>query len=141
MGSHLGRAMALVLHDLEETGAPIPQVEDSDWQSYPGAESAFLRSADSSGMGVWVDSRVSDAQQIAMVADQVQEWAVEELAGREATNWPVCPDHPHNHPLAADATAEVATWMCPTSGRQVSEIGRLARPSNSARSPGSRDDP
>lgn len=86
MALHIGRAMTKVLHDLEVAGIPIPQVEGSDWQTRPGAESAFLRAEDRSGMGVWVNTQVPEAAQIAMLADQVQEWAVEELAriGRAA---------------------------------------------------------
>jgi hypothetical protein len=125
MGVHLTRALALVLHDLEETGGPVPVVEESDWQTHPGAESAFLRSVDQTGMGVWVDTGASLAEQVVMVADQVQEWAVEELAMRRATNWPRCPEHPENHPLTAVASEDAATWRCPASGGVVCEIGQL----------------
>lgn len=126
MHVHLSRAMARVLHDLEVTGAPIPRIEESDWQEYESAESAYLWSEDNSGMGVWVDTSVSDAKQVAMLADQVQEWAVEELArtGRP-TNWPQCPDHPHNHPMAAKTQRGTAMWMCPKSSRRVGDIGQL----------------
>ena len=125
MGVHLIRALALVLHDLEETGGPVPVVEVSDWQTHPGAESAFLRSVDQTGMGVWVDTGAPLAEQVVMVADQVQEWAVEERAMRRATNWPRCPEHPENHPLTAVATDETAVWTCPASGRAVCGIGQL----------------
>ena len=127
MHVHLSRAMVRVLHDLEITGAPIPRIEESDWQDYESAESALLLSADNSGMGVWVDTSVSDAKQVAMLADQLQEWTVEELGrtGRP-TNWPQCPDHPRNHPMAASAHGGNATWVCPKSRRPVSEIGQLA---------------
>ena len=90
VGVHIDRAMALVLKDLEVTGARIPRVEDSDWQDWPGAESAFLWSADKSGVGVWIDTARSEAEQIVMLAEQVQDWAVEELARVRATNWPAC---------------------------------------------------
>lgn len=124
----MSAAIALVLHDLQATGAPMPTVEESDWQEYPGAESAYLWDADGSGMGVWVDTAASEAQQVAMLADQVQEWVVERMAQNRATNWPPCPDHPHNHPLAAVAKKHHAMWQCPTSGRKVSQIGRLGQP-------------
>jgi len=126
MNVHLSRAMVPVLHGLEITGAPIPRVEESDWQAHESAESAFPRSEDNSGVGVWVDTSLSEAKQVAMVADQVQEWVVEELAGTErATNWPQCPDHPRNHPMTASADGGTAMWRCPTSRRQVCEIGLL----------------
>jgi hypothetical protein len=123
--NHLHRALAPVLHDLEATGAPVPRVEGSDWQDWPGAESALLWSADRSGAGVWVDTDRSDAEQVAMLADQAQDWVVEELARAGSTNWPPCPDHPDNHPLTAGVHHGTASWSCPTSGRVVSEIGRL----------------
>ena len=127
MRAHLASAMTLVIHDLKETGAPVPLVEESDWQDHPGAESAMLRSSDFTGMGVWIDTGASEAAQIAMLADQVQEWVVE-LAEPRVTNWPQCPEHPKNHPMAAVANGNTATWVCPKSKRQVSEIGRLAPP-------------
>jgi hypothetical protein len=129
MQVRLDRAMTHILHDLEVTGAPVPRIEASDWQDHPGAESAFLRAEDHSGRGVWVDTCASEGEQTAMLADQVQEWLVEELCrtGRP-TNWPRCPEHPHNHPLAAAVRGGEAVWACPTSGLSVSEIGRLAPP-------------
>ena len=119
--------MAPVVQDLRATGGPLPWLEESDWQdSVEGAESAFLRSRDGSGMGVWVDTRVPDAEQVVMVADQVQEWVVEELAANgRSTNWPRCPQHPRNHPLAAKSHEGRAVWRCPRGGTVVSEIGRL----------------
>lgn len=129
MQIHLGRAMTHVLHDLEATGAPVPQIEGSDWQNHPGAESALLWAEDHSGMGVWVDTGLSESEQTAMLADQVQDWLVDELCRvGQATNWPQCPDHPDNHPLAAVANGDTAAWTCPKSGRVVSEIGVLAHP-------------
>jgi hypothetical protein len=65
-------------------------------------------------------------EQIAWVADQVQEWAVEELwTAGQPTNWPPCPEHPGTHPLAPAVHGGAAEWMCPKSERVVSEIGRL----------------
>lgn len=112
MRVHLTSAMALVVHDLEKTAAPVPLVEESDWQDHPGAESAMLRSSDGTGMGVWIDTGASEAAQNAMLADQVQEWVVE-LAESRVTNWPQCPEHPHNHPMAAVAYGDIAAWVCP----------------------------
>ena len=115
------------MRDLGVTGAPSPVVEDSNWQdSVDDAESAFLRSGDGSGMGAWVDTHASEAEQIAMVGDQVQEWVIEELAAAgRPTNWPPCPHHPRNHPLVAQVHDRVAVWSCPTTGAVVAEIGQL----------------
>ena len=53
-------------------------------------------------MGVWFDLGLDDDHALVHLADQVQEWVVEELArlGRP-TNWPVCASHPANHPRQA----------------------------------------
>jgi len=88
----LGRAIAPVLQDLRATGGPLPVIESSDWQPAAGAESALLRSPDGSGMGVWVDTGASAADQIRMLSDQAQEWVIEELArlGRARSREPSC---------------------------------------------------
>jgi hypothetical protein len=60
------------------------------------------------------------------VADQVQEWAVEELCsvGRP-TNWPQCPRHPQSHPLVAVLREGLAVWVCPKTADVVCEVGHL----------------
>ncbi|WP_296601912.1 hypothetical protein [Nocardioides sp.] len=124
LGEHLGRALDRILHDL--TDIPAPRVEPSDWQDWPGAESACLWAPDGSGTGVWLDTALPPAEQVVHLADQVQEWAVEELcAARRPTNWPRCPEHPDNHPMTPVVVDSRATWCCPRSGRAVVEIGRL----------------
>jgi hypothetical protein len=84
----LARALAPVLHVRETTGGPVPQVDDEDWQHDPRWPSAMLRGADGSAMGISVTFGDSRPEQVAQVADQVQEWAVEELWGSRPTNWP-----------------------------------------------------
>lgn len=125
LGEHLAWALDRVLRDL--TGLPAPRVEPSDWQTLPEAESAYLRLPDGSSTGVFVDAALAPAEQVVQLADQVQEWAVEELcAARQPTNWPRCPDHPDNHPMAPVVVDGRATWCCPRSGRAAVEIGQLA---------------
>ena len=65
-------------------------------------------------------------ERLADLADQLQEWEVEELAaaGRPAT-WPECPQHPDSHPLAPQARGDQAVWCCPASGQVISVIGAL----------------
>ena len=46
MHVELARALAPVIHDLETTGGPVPQVLDEDWQHDPSWPSAMLRGAD-----------------------------------------------------------------------------------------------
>jgi hypothetical protein len=64
------------------------------------------------------------AEQLAEVADHVQEWEITELAAAgRPTNWPPCPAHPDNHPLSAAVRDSTAVWVCPTDGRAVRPIG------------------
>ena len=68
-----------------------------------------------------------EPDQLAQLADQVQEWAVEELwnRGRSAT-WPECPFHPNSHPLEPAAVAGAALWRCPKTAERVAAIGALS---------------
>jgi hypothetical protein len=127
VNDHLNRTLVAVLAHLEAGGAPLPTVQLEAWQSWPAAESAYLWAADGSGQGVWVDTAKTAAEQVAMVADQVQDWAVEELCRLGLpTNWPRCPEHPVNHPMEPAVDAGVAVWRCSASKRPACEIGHLA---------------
>ena len=128
MDTALAEALTPVLRDLEYSGSVIPEVREDQWGGIEGQATAALRSADGSGLGVSVMTGESRPQRIASVADQVQEWAVEELCsvGRP-TNWPQCPHHPSSHPLSAVVRDGRAVWTCPATGRPVSEIGQLGR--------------
>ena len=122
----LSEALAPVLVDLGNSGAPIPDVRDQPWASFPGQVSAMLHAVDGTAQGVSAMADEPLARRIASVADQVQEWAVEALwrAGRPAT-WPDCPEHPNSHPLAATVWADRAVWICPKAGRLVTRVGQL----------------
>jgi hypothetical protein len=124
--TELAEALAPALRDLQTSGSVLPEVRDQQWDGIEGQATAYLYSPDGSGQGVFVMTGEPRSQQIASVADQVQEWAVEELCsvGRPA-NWPPCPRHPSSHPLSAVVQGGQAVWTCPATGREVSEIGRL----------------
>lgn len=121
----LSEALAPVLDDLRNCGGPVPDVRDeqSPFQ-FPGRVTAILWAADGSGQGVFAMAEEPLAQRIASVADQVQEWAVEELCRthRPAT-WPECPWHRNSHPLAAVVRDGQAVWTCPRSECTASSIG------------------
>jgi hypothetical protein len=91
---------------------------------------AMLCSPDGCGQGVSAMTGEALPQRIASAADQVQEWAVEELCriGRP-TNWPECPQHPHSHPLSAEVRERRAVCgTAPKTGHIVSKIGKLPTP-------------
>lgn len=75
--------------------------------------------------GVTVMISADEAYRIYRVADQVQEWAIEELWPASPTNWPPCPRHPDSHPLVAEIVDDVAVWMCPRDATAISPIGGL----------------
>ena len=76
-------------------------------------------------MGVWVSTTDDEQTRIAMLADQVQEFVIEELWSHAPTNWPPCPQHPDTHPLIATVVEGVATWVCPREGTPCSAVGSL----------------
>lgn len=120
----LAQSLAPILRDLEASGLDAPRIEDNDWADNPEAASAMLWSPGGSGMGIQVGVAAPEVERVAMVADQVQEWVIEELWGSAPTNWPRCPIHPHSHPLEAFAL-DVATWVCPADRTPISAVGTL----------------
>jgi hypothetical protein len=123
--SGLTAALQPVLKDLEVVQLR-PRISGADWGG-PEQLSAMSWWPDGSGVGVWVLSTCTACERIAMLAEQIQEAAVEVLPGlgRPAI-WPKCPDHPNSHPLQARCVDETAVWVCARSDRQVAEIGALA---------------
>ena len=134
MDSALSEALAPVLRDLENSGAPLPDVRDRQWSDVPGQVTAMLYGPDGSGQGVSAMAGEPLPDRIASVADQVQEWAVEALwhAGRPAT-WPECPEHPGSHPLAARLRDHRAAWTCPKTGNLICAVGELTGPGTRSR--------
>ena len=122
----IDEVLGLILKDLAATGLPLPRVEPTTWQTSEPSESVTLCAADGTGMGVWLDLTLSEALALAHLADQVQEWVVDELAriGRP-TNWPICAAHPANHPRQAVVEHGRAVWACPVGAAGSSPIGAL----------------
>jgi hypothetical protein len=72
--------------------------------------------------GILLPFRGDDTERLTDIADQVQEWAVEERWERgESAVWPECPTHPDSHPLRAVQGA----WHCPKTGERIAAIGQL----------------
>jgi hypothetical protein len=125
----LTEALTPVLRDLKNSGSVIPAVRDGEWSSFEGQVTAMLYGPDGSGQGISAMIGEPLPQRIASVADQVQEWAVEEPCSIGGpTNWPECPQHPDSHPLSAVVREGQAGWNCPKTGHVVSEIGQLSTP-------------
>jgi hypothetical protein len=125
MNDALAAALAPVLRDLHSTGVPEPRIEERDWTDDPKMLSAMLWSPDGGGTGIFVSRYDSAHTQIAAMADQVQEWAIEELQWAGRTNWPPCPSHPTTHPMGAATHGGKAVWCCPIDGEVICDVGSL----------------
>ena len=125
MNEVLEQTLAPVLRDLSGAGLAPARIEEENWTGLEHRPSAMVRSADGSGSGISVDRQATSAERVAAVADQIQEWAIEELWGRASTNWPRCPHHPETHPMKATVQHQTAVWVCPVDDKPVALIGSL----------------
>lgn len=125
MGEFLTAAMAPVLHDLQACGRAAPIVECRDWAQDPALASAMLWSPNGSGRGVVAVRSLPLWEQIAVIADQVQEWVIDEVREHHGANWPACPRHPDTHPLRPSTNNKVAIWLCPVDKIAIARIGHL----------------
>ncbi len=124
-------AFESVLRDLRKTCAVLPIIERAGAHAGAGdpGPGLWLKDSDGTGQMIMVGLGLSRAEQLARLADQTQEWAVEALwAAGLSTNWPECPAHPRTHPLSADLDGNLAVWCCPGSGRTMALIGQLPSP-------------
>lgn len=115
------RAWAIVERDVKNTHAPRADVRDAVDYRFDG-----FALTDPPIVYLQVVPEESAYAQVAMVADQFQDWAVEELCSMgRSTSWPECPIHPRSHPLAAVVDGTRAVWRCPKSEQVIAEIGAL----------------
>ena len=117
-----------VLRDMRSSGAILPDILEEAHDDFgPDCVCAWIQTPGGAGsQGIRVQVSLPAPERFADVADQLQEWEIEELAaaGRPAT-WPECPQHPDTHPLAPQARGDQATWCCLASGQLISGIGAL----------------
>ena len=125
MDERLEQALVPVVSDIRACGVPEPAVVDGDWSDDAMDATAFMNSADGSLIGLRVRVDGTPMEQIVEVAEQVQEWVIEELWPAAATNWPPCPHHPETHPLSAAVRDGAAVWACPTDATAFATIGGL----------------
>jgi hypothetical protein len=122
----LRQALDPILRDLRAAAVVSERIEDSDWTGDPDRPAAMLWGVDGGGRGIAVARSETDVERIASMADQVQEWAIEELWGVGAsTNWPCCPLHPDSHPMQAVARSDGTWWTCPAGQTAIALIGAL----------------
>jgi hypothetical protein len=126
----LREAAAPVLRDIAASGAiGLDLREEARADRGDEIVYAWMSGPDGiTGVDIWVAVGSSAAERVAGLAEQLQEWEVEELcsAGRSAT-WPECPEHPNSHPLepVVEEEGSGAVWRCPRSGDVICAIGAL----------------
>jgi hypothetical protein len=129
--SQLHDNLAPVLNDIRTTGAIVPEIREEEHKDLgQGMVSAWFQAPDGvTGMGLRVNMALPTADRLADIADQFQEWEVEELAaaGRSAT-WPERPEHPKSHPLSPQVRDGAAVWSCPRNGHVEYPIGGMTTP-------------
>ena len=120
----MAKALELVVRDLKRTGGLTLRVLDEPVDNLYGYESVWLLSGRRWRTGLSAPLEMGSAERVVHVADQVQEFVMEELGrlGR-AASWPECGEHPGSHPLEARLTEGGPGWVCPKSGRTVAAIG------------------
>ena len=123
-----GAALDVILPELRLPRLVCDQsLKDAAMVDHHGKEVIYVMFVNQDGQGQGILVPDGDRpRQLARVADQVQEWAVEELwyLGRPAT-WPECPFHPESHPLEPAVIADTALWQCPKTAEPMGAIGEL----------------
>jgi hypothetical protein len=121
MREEFERAWAIVKRDVENTHGPLASVRDA-----ADVEYGDFTITDPPTVYLSIVPEQPAYAQVVMVADQVQDWAVEELCSMgRSTSWPECPLHRNSHPLEAAADGTRAVWRCLKSGEVIAEIGAL----------------
>lgn len=130
----LAAVLAPILRDLDAGHVPEPRVgkPEIDPRFFsPGEPGVMLYDSAGYGQGIRLLEDAPRPEQLAHLADQVQEWAVEALWAEGASAvWPQCPHHPDSHPLRPNVVDEytpsaTAVWCCPKTGQVVAPIGEL----------------
>jgi len=112
---------------LHEAGIGV-RVDEGWHASDPAYEGSFLlTSVSGGGTGIMIPPGFSRSMLEVTLADQVQDFIIEELwtLGR-STSWPECPDHPNTHPLRAHMVDGAGMWICHRNGRVIRPLRSIA---------------
>jgi hypothetical protein len=97
----------------DEPAAPEPTSESAsapDDAATGSGVDVWLGLREEWWVGVRLDASLSEADAVALLADQMQDEVPENTHG---TPVPPCPGSGHGHPLTADVVDGVACWVCP----------------------------
>lgn len=125
----LWEAVAPLLRDMEATGQARPDIQ-AEAHAGPGVGvvCAWIRDPGGTGRQITVLPPEQRGDQLADLAEQLQDWASDAQADLQQPRWPDCPAHPGAHRLEPEATGETALWYCPQTMRVIAEIGALDSP-------------
>jgi hypothetical protein len=125
----LRHAAAPLLADLAASGMPVPDIRE-EAHNEPGLPSAsgWLQEPDGAGQAIGVLLDRSPAQQVAELAEQIQDWATDQQQDANRPRyWPACPKHPDApHRLTPEVRDDRAVWSCWESRQVIWPIGELA---------------
>ncbi len=125
----LWEAVAPLLRDMEATGQALPDIQ-AEAHAGPGVGVVcdWIRGPGGTGRQITVLSPGQRGDQLADLAEQLQDWATDAEADPQQPRWPDCPAHPGAHRLEPEALGENAVWYCPQTSRVIAEIGALDSP-------------
>ena len=123
--AELTAALDPILADLAGEANVVPEIRESNWAG-PQSLCADLSFDGAGVVGIMTTKGATHSTQVADLADQIQDWAVDVLfSARRSPVWPRCPEHPDSHPLKPTESDGRAAWVCPVSSKVVAQIGLL----------------
>ena len=120
MRPELESALEPVLRDLSRAAVAF-EIRDEEWTDDENCPSALIFATDGSGTGIYISVWDSTEEQVAALAEGIQDHVIEDAQ----MAWPDCPRHPTSHPLTAAVDGGRAVWVCPQTQVVVAEIGQL----------------
>lgn len=124
----LREAVAPLLCDMEATGQSRPDIRaEAHADRGAGIVCAWIGDPGGTGRSISVLASAQRGDQLADLAEQLQDWARGTQASPHRPEWPDCPAHPGCHRLEPCALGETAGWECPQANRVIAEIGALGR--------------
>lgn len=131
----LRQAAAPLLADLAASGMSLPDIREEAHEYREDAVCGWIQGPGRTGEGIWVLLDSSPAERVTQLAEQLQNWAADQLhdAGRPPS-WPASPQHPNPpHGLGPQVRDGRAVWVCWACNQVIWPIGELDLPGSGAR--------
>ena len=115
-------ALGPVLADVRRSDIDVSFVLAEPPTEGAGFVRGILRADDGSETGIQIDVDQGAAEQVAALANVVQDIVVEDFL---LAPWPECHLHRGSHPLLAAVDGQGAVWTCPINEAVIAPIGDL----------------